>query len=100
MGKQTKSENSANGPEALGIIETRGMTGAIEALDAMTKSADVSIASRVKIDAGIVTVTVRGDVGSVGVAVATGAEAARRVGELRSSHVISRPHDNLEKFLA
>ncbi len=97
MAKTNKTNESAG--EALGIIETRGMTGAIEACDAMAKSANVSVESKSKIDAGIVTITVRGDVGSVNVAVAAGAEAARKVGELRGSHVIARPHELLDKLL-
>jgi len=84
---------------ALGIIETRGLTGAIEALDAMAKSANVTPTSSVKIDAGIVTVMVRGDVGSVAVAVEAGAAAAQKVGELRGKLVIPRPHGLLDDKL-
>lgn len=86
--------------EALGLIEVRGMVGAVEATDAMLKTAGVEFTHQVKIDAGIVTVMVRGDVGSVSVAVDAGAAAARRVGELRGAHVIPRPHDDLERTLA
>ncbi|MBI3737181.1 BMC domain-containing protein [Candidatus Sumerlaeota bacterium] len=98
MAKNKESLGELGGT-ALGIIETRGLTGAVEACDAMAKAANVAIVSKTKIDAGIVTVTARGDVGSVTVAVAAGAEAARKVGELRSSHVIPRPHELLDKLL-
>ena len=81
--------------EALGMIETRGLVSLIEAADAMVKTANVLIVAWDKVDAGLVTVLVRGDVGSVKAAVDAGAEAAGRVGELIASHVIARPHPEL-----
>ncbi len=80
---------------ALGMIETRGHTGIVEASDAMLKAADVELVKSVPIGGGFVTVVVQGDVGSVKAAVDAGAEAAGRVGELVSAHVIARPHDGL-----
>jgi len=85
--------------EALGMIETRGMVGAIEAADAMVKAAQVTLIGKEKVGGGIVTVMVRGDVGAVKAAVEVGAEAARRVGELLSVHVIPRPHEEIETIL-
>jgi ethanolamine utilization protein EutM len=85
--------------EALGMIETRGLVGLIEAADAMVKAAHVTIVSWEKVDAGLVTVLVRGDVGSVKAATDAGAAAARRVGELIAVHVIPRPADDLERVL-
>jgi len=82
--------------EALGMIETRGLVALIEAADAMVKTANVAIVAWDKVDAGLVTVLVRGDVGSVKAATDAGASAARRVGELVSVHVIPRPADDLE----
>ena len=83
--------------EALGMIETRGLVGLIEAADAMVKAANVTIVGWEKVDAGLVTVLVRGDVGSVKAATDAGAAAARRVGELVGVHVIPRPADDLER---
>jgi ethanolamine utilization protein EutM len=83
--------------EALGMIETRGLVGLIEAADAMVKAANVLIVAWDKVDAGLVTVLVRGDVGSVKAATDAGAAAARRVGELVGVHVIPRPADDLER---
>jgi microcompartment protein CcmL/EutN len=83
--------------EALGMIETRGFVGMVEASDAMVKTANVTIVGWQKVDAGLVTVLVRGDVGSVKAATDAGAAAARRVGELIGVHVIARPADDLEK---
>ena len=83
--------------EALGMIETRGFIGMIEASDAMVKTANVTIVGWQKVDAGLVTVLVRGDVGSVKAATDAGAAAARRVGELVGVHVIARPADDLER---
>jgi len=80
---------------ALGLIETRGHTGLVEATDAMLKAADVELIKTVPIGGAYVTVLVRGDVGSVKAAVDAGAESAARVGELISAHVIARPHDAL-----
>ena len=83
--------------DALGMIETRGLIGMIEAADAMLKTANVVLVSWQKVDAGLVTALVRGDVGSVKAATDAGAAAARRVGELIGVHVIARPADDLEK---
>ena len=85
--------------EALGMIETRGFIGAVEAADAMVKAANVVLIGQEYIGAGFVTVLVRGDVGSVKAATDAGAAAARRVGELISVHVIPRPHQEVEKIL-
>ncbi len=80
---------------AVGLIETRGLTGLVEASDAMVKAASVQLVRTIQIGGGYVTAIVRGDVGSVRAAVDAGASAARRVGELVSSHVIPRPHEGL-----
>ena len=85
--------------EALGMVETKGLIGAIEAADAMTKSANVVLIGYEKIGSGLVTVMVRGDVGAVKAAVDAGASAAERVGEVVSQHVIPRPHTDVEKIL-
>ena len=85
--------------DALGMVETRGLVGAIEAADAMVKAANVVLVGRDYIGAGYVTVHVRGDVGAVKAATDAGAAAARRVGELVSVHVIPRPHTEVEKIL-
>ena len=85
--------------EALGMVETRGLIGAIEAADAMVKAANVHLIGKVQIGSGLVTVMVRGDVGAVKAAVDAGAAAASRVGELISTHVIPRPHEDVEKIL-
>ena len=85
--------------EALGLIETKGLDGAIEAADAMVKAANVVLTGKEYIVAGYVTIMVRGDVGAVKAATDAGAAAARRVGELVSVHVIPRPHGEVEKFL-
>jgi len=84
---------------SLGIIETRGLTAAIEAADAMLKAANVEIVGMEKIGSGLVTIIVKGDVGAVKAAVEVGEEAAGRVGELVASHVIARPNGDLEKIL-
>ncbi len=81
--------------QAIGLIETRGMVGLVEASDAMVKAASVELVKTVPIGGGYVTAIVRGDVGSVRAAVDAGATAAKVVGELVSSHVIPRPHDSL-----
>lgn len=83
--------------DALGMIETRGLVGMIEATDAMLKTANVVFVGWQKVDAGLVTALVRGDVGSVKAATDAGAAAARKVGELIGVHVIPRPADDLEK---
>ena len=85
--------------QALGMVETRGLTAAIEAADAMTKAAEVTLVGTEKIGSGLVTVMVRGDVGAVKAAVETGADAAGRLGELVATHVIPRPHNDVEKIL-
>lgn len=84
---------------ALGMVETRGIVGAIEAADAMVKAANVTLIGKVKVGGALVTVMVRGDVGAVKAAVDAGAAAAERVGELISCHVIPRPHPELEAIL-
>ena len=85
--------------DALGMIETKGLIGAVEAADAMVKAANVVLIGKEYIGAGYVTVMVRGDVGAVKAATDAGAAAARRVGELVSVHVIPRPHTEVEKIL-
>ena len=85
--------------EALGMIETRGLVGAIEAADAMVKAANVKLVGKELIGSGLVTVMVRGDVGAVKAATEAGAAAAKRVGELISVHVIARPHADVESIL-
>ena len=85
--------------EALGMIETRGLTAAIEAADAMVKSAEVTLVGTEKIGSGLVTVMVRGDVGAVKAAVEAGGAAASRLGEVIATHVIPRPHSDVEKLL-
>ena len=85
--------------EALGMVETKGLVGSIEAADAMVKAANVLLVGKEYIGAGYVTVFVRGDVGAVKAATDAGAAAARRVGELVSVHVIPRPHGSLEDTL-
>ena len=84
---------------ALGLVETKGLVGAIEAADAMVKSANVQLVGYEKIGSGLVTVMVRGDVGAVKAAVEAGGAAAKRVGELISVHVIPRPHGDVEAIL-
>ncbi|MGB0413615.1 MAG: BMC domain-containing protein [Coraliomargarita sp.] len=84
--------------ESIGLIETKGLTGSIEASDAMAKAAAVSLVKQVSIGGGFLTVLVKGDVGSVKAAVEAGAEAANRVGELVASNVIARPHEDLLKY--
>lgn len=83
--------------EAIGMIETKGFTGSVEATDAMVKAANVSVARTIPIGGGLITIVVRGDVASVKAAVDAGGRAASKVGELVSSHVIARPHDDLVK---
>ena len=85
--------------DALGLVETRGLIGAVEAADAMVKAANVVLIGKEYIGAGYVTVMVRGDVGAVKAATDAGAAAARRVGELVSVHVIPRPHAEVERIL-
>lgn len=85
--------------DALGMVETRGLVAAIEAADAMLKAANVDLVGTEKIGSGLVSVMVRGDVGAVKSAVDTGAAAASKLGELVATHVIPRPHDDVEKIL-
>ena len=82
--------------EALGMVETKGLVGAIEAADAMVKAANVALVGTEKIGSGLVTVMVRGDVGAVKASVDAGAAAAERVGQVVSTHVIPRPHKDVE----
>ncbi len=89
----------AAGQSALGMIETRGLVGSIEAADAMVKAASVSIVAQTKSGGGLVTTLVRGEVGAVKAATDAGATAANKVGEVVSVHVIARPHDELEAIL-
>ena len=85
--------------EALGMVETRGLTASIEAADQMCKAANVALVGTEKIGSGLVTVMVRGDVGAVKSAVESGSAAASRLGELVATHVIPRPHTDVEKIL-
>ena len=85
--------------EALGMIETRGLVAAIEAADAMVKAAEVVLIGTEKIGSGLVSVMVRGDVGAVKAAVEVGGTNASRLGELVATHVIPRPHSDVEKIL-
>jgi len=83
--------------EAIGLIETKGYTGSVEATDAMAKAANVTIVKTIAIGGGLLTVVCRGDVASVKAAVDAGAKAAGKVGELSAAHVIARPHDDVVK---
>ena len=85
--------------EALGMVETKGFVGMIEATDAMGKAAKVTLVGYERVGSGLVTTLCRGEVGAVRAAVEAGAAAAQRVGELVAVHVIPRPHDGLEKYL-
>ena len=85
--------------QALGMVETKGLVGSIEAADAMVKAANVHLIGKVHVGGGLVTVMVRGDVGAVKASVEAGGTAAKRVGELVSVHVIPRPHDDVEAIL-
>ena len=85
--------------QALGLVETRGLIGAIEAADAMVKAANVKLMGKEQIGSGLVTVMVRGDVGAVKASVEAGSAAASRVGELYGAHVIPRPHTDVEGIL-
>ena len=85
--------------QALGMVETKGLGGSIEAADAMVKAANVHLIGKVHVGGGLVTVMVRGDVGAVKASVEAGGAAAKRVGELVSVHVIPRPHDDVEAIL-
>ncbi|HAV64678.1 MAG TPA: carboxysome shell protein [Verrucomicrobiales bacterium] len=81
--------------EALGMIETKGYVGSVEASDAMVKAANVSLVKTISIGGGMITVLCRGDVGSVKAAVDAGSKAASKIGELVASHIIARPHEDL-----
>jgi ethanolamine utilization protein EutM len=81
--------------EAIGMIETKGYTGSIEASDAMVKAANVTLVKTIQIGGGLITVIAKGDIGSIKAAVDAGTKAASKVGELVSSHIIARPHDDL-----
>ncbi len=85
--------------EALGMVETKGLIGAIEAADAMVKAANVTLLGKEQIGSGLVTVMVRGDVGAVKAAVDAGAAAAKRVGDIYGVHVIPSPHEDVEAML-
>ena len=85
--------------QALGMVETKGLVGSIEAADAMVKTANVHLIGKVHVGGGLVTVMVRGDVGAVKASVEAGGAAAKRVGELVSVHVIPRPHEDVEAIL-
>ena len=85
--------------KALGMVETKGLVGSIEAADAMVKAANVHLIGKVHVGGGLVTVMVRGDVGAVKASVEAGGAAAKRVGELVSVHVIPRPHEDVEAIL-
>ena len=97
--KKKKQEEFKMQQEALGMIETKGLVGAIEAADAMVKAANVHLMGKVLVGGGLVTVMVRGDVGAVKAATDAGAAAAQRIGELVSIHVIPRPHGEVEMIL-
>ena len=85
--------------DAIGMIETKGLVASIEAADAMVKAANVTLIGKEKVGGGLITVLIRGDVGAVKAATEAGAEAAKRVGELISVHVIPRPHSEVEVIL-
>ena len=97
--QQENKEVKVMAQEALGMVETRGLTAAIEAADAMLKAANVTLVGTEKIGSGLVSVMVRGDVGAVKAAVESGAANASRLGELVATHVIPRPHTDVEKIL-
>ena len=99
--KNTKivKEEKKMAQEALGMIETRGLVAAIEAADAMVKAANVELIGTEKIGSGLVSVMVRGDVGAVKSAVEAGGSAATKLGEIIATHVIPRPHGDVEKIL-
>ena len=97
--EKTVKEEKRMSQEALGMIETRGLVAAIEAADAMVKAANVQLIGTEKIGSGLVSVMVRGDVGAVKAATEAGAAAACRLGEIVATHVIPRPHADVEKLL-
>jgi microcompartment protein CcmL/EutN len=95
MAEQDGNGRNGSYGDALGLIETKGWVGLVEATDAMCKAANVEVVKTIQIGGAFVTTIVRGDVGSVRAAVDAGAEAAGRVGELIASHIIARPHPDL-----
>ena len=97
--EENKTEVRKMAQEALGMVETRGLTAAIEAADSMCKAANVVLVGTEKIGSGLVTVMVRGDVGAVKSAVEAGGANAAKLGELVATHVIPRPHNDVEKIL-
>ena len=97
--RKKEKENNKMVQQALGMVETRGLVAAIEAADAMVKAANVELVGTEKIGSGLVSVMVRGDVGAVKAAVETGAAAASSLGEVIATHVIPRPHADVEKIL-
>ena len=97
--KETVKEEKKMNQEALGMVETRGLVAAIEAADAMVKAANVVLIGTEKIGSGLVSVMVRGDVGAVKAATEAGGNAAARLGEVVATHVIPRPHGDVEKIL-
>lgn len=97
--RQEPKEEKKMAQESLGMVETRGLVAAIEAADAMLKAANVTLVGTEKIGSGLVSVMVRGDVGAVKAAVESGAASASRLGELVATHVIPRPHTDVEKIL-
>ena len=96
---EVKKEEKRMAQEALGMVETRGLVAAIEAADAMCKAANVTLVGTEKIGSGLVTVMVRGDVGAVKSSVEAGANSASALGELIATHVIPRPHGDVEQIL-
>ena len=97
--KQERSRNQMANTNALGMVETKGLVGAIDAADAMVKAANVQLVGKEQVGGGLVTVMVRGDVGAVKAATDAGAAAAEKVGELISVHVIPRPHAEVDGIL-
>jgi len=97
--KTTEQEKKVMVQQALGMVETRGLVAAIEAADAMLKAANVELVGTEKIGSGLVSVMVRGDVGAVKAAVEAGLAAAQKLGEIIATHVIPRPHTDVEKIL-
>ena len=97
--EEPKEKKERTGMEALGMVETRGLVANIEAADAMVKAANVVLVGTEKIGSGLVSVMVRGDVGAVKAAVEAGGAAAARLGEVVATHVIPRPHTDVEKIL-
>ena len=97
--QQPKEEKKMANQEALGMVETRGLVAAIEAADSMLKAANVELIGTEKIGSGLVSVMVKGDVGAVKAAVEAGSANASKLGELVATHVIPRPHNDVEKIL-